>query len=133
MAEEKLEEFTVALQTSFLNSKTKAEADLMPDIEVTPQMLTFELINSLKKLEPFGKDNPQPLFYLSDIKLPDAQVLAGKHLKWDLGQDLEIIYWNGFDKVPDMVGNPKIAAHFNENTYLGRWRRQLIVQGISFS
>ncbi|MDX2469910.1 MAG: single-stranded-DNA-specific exonuclease RecJ [SAR324 cluster bacterium] len=133
LTEEQLPEFTTALQAAFLSSKTVTDIDMVADLEVTPEMLSYELITSLKKLEPFGKDNQQPLFMLRDLYLDEPQILAAKHLKWHLDDDLELIYWNGVGKVPSDMSNPTVAAHLSENNFQGSWRKQLILQGISFS
>ena len=133
LTEEMLPDFTTALQAAFLNSKTPTDVALVTDMEVTPEMLSYDLISNLKKLEPFGKDNLQPLFMLQDLYLDEPQVMAGKHLKWHLDDDLELIYWNGLGKVPSDMSNPIVAVHLGENNFQGRWTKQLILKAIAFS
>lgn len=99
------------------------------DIEVTLEMLTYELVNRLKMFEPFGQQNKKTIFMLQDQSLPLPVVMTGKHLKWNLKPDLEMIYWNGAvsNNYSSLVN---IAFTLSENYYRGENKRQLIVEAI---
>jgi single-stranded-DNA-specific exonuclease len=65
--------------------------DLSPtlkiDLKIDLDLLTPAFFQELKKLEPFGEGNPQPLFLSSNVKVIQAQTVgSGKqHLKLRLG------------------------------------------------
>ena len=103
---------------------------LVVDIEVNLDILTFELIDQLKWLEPYGQANNKPLFLIRNLSLPPAVPINGKHLKWRFGPDLEMIYWNGADKLP--TGESfDIAFTFGKNQFRGELKRQLIIHAVS--
>lgn len=70
-------------------SKLQA-SDVMPklnlDAEVTFQDLTFDLMESLKLLEPFGNENPQPVLYTDAKQAWPPKVISKTHLKLYLEQ-----------------------------------------------
>ncbi len=121
--------FAEAFNQACLQAGGGREDEVLADLEVLPHMLSFRLIDLLRKLEPFGKEHDPPLFFLKRPQLPQPKIMAGKHLKWDLGQDLEIVYWGGVEKVPRQGAD--LAVTLTGNEFLGRWRRQLIVQAVS--
>lgn len=70
-----------------LASETLAPTDLLPrldlDCEVTPEDLTPELVQALAKLEPFGEQNPSPLFLTRGLEVVNVRQVGkeGNHLK----------------------------------------------------
>ncbi|MBU2511873.1 single-stranded-DNA-specific exonuclease RecJ [bacterium] len=99
------------------------------NIEVKIEMMTYDLIDKLRILEPFGHQNRKPVFYLGNMSLPVPTVLTGKHLKWRLQPDLELIFWNGADTVKHSE-TYDIACTIGENIYRGERKRQMIVRTI---
>jgi single-stranded-DNA-specific exonuclease len=98
-------------------------------IEVKVEMMTFSLIDKLKILEPYGHKNRKPIFYVSNVKLPIPTTMTGKHLKWVLEPDLELIHWNG--AISLQHGSCyDLAVTLGENHFRGEKKRQLIVQSI---
>lgn len=65
--------------------------DLSPtlkiDLKIDLDLLTPAFFQELKKLEPFGEGNPQPLFLSSNVKVTQAQTVGSEkqHLKLRLG------------------------------------------------
>ncbi|MDP4132906.1 MAG: single-stranded-DNA-specific exonuclease RecJ [Bacillota bacterium] len=58
------------------------------ETQVLPEDITVENINAINKLEPFGTDNPAPVFALVNVKIADMRILSeGKHLKFSLEKD----------------------------------------------
>jgi single-stranded-DNA-specific exonuclease len=59
---------------------------LFIDAEVPPQHLTWQLLQELVQLEPFGQANHQPVFLSRNIQAVDVRTVGdGKHLKFRLG------------------------------------------------
>jgi len=128
--EDRLNDFTQKFsdicQKIILNQKIKR---VNACIEVKKEMLTYELINRLKVLEPYGQENRKPVFLIKDISLPVPTIMTGKHLKWTLDHDLELIYWNGKESVKyDMLYD--ITFTLEENSFRGNSKRQLILDSI---
>ncbi|MCL2739981.1 MAG: single-stranded-DNA-specific exonuclease RecJ [Oscillospiraceae bacterium] len=55
------------------------------DCKLAPKDLSFDFLNELKILEPFGKDNPQPIFLLKTAKISRLGTMAEKkHMRMTL-------------------------------------------------
>ncbi len=100
------------------------------DLEVLPRMMSFRLAELVAQMEPFGRGHRQPSFYLRGLTLFEPRVMAGKHLKWELDRDLEMIYWDGLGQLPP-GSQHDLVVHLTRNQYLGRWKRQLVVQAVT--
>jgi single-stranded-DNA-specific exonuclease len=69
--------------------------DLSPtlkiDLKIDVDLLTQNFFQELKKLEPFGEGNPQPVFLSSGVKVIQAQTVGTEkqHLKLRLGSSID--------------------------------------------
>jgi single-stranded-DNA-specific exonuclease len=67
------------------------EADLMPkltiDVEVEPVEITKALVLELKRLEPFGMGNPEPLLMLRGMKVVERRTVGEGHLRLRVSRD----------------------------------------------
>ena len=86
---DKIEQFRTAI-----NEYAKQNFLIMPnpviylDCKINPSFLTLQSIEDLNRLEPFGTDNPMPLFGLYNMKIDKIIAMAGgKHLKLQLKRD----------------------------------------------
>lgn len=120
------EQFVEACELEAPGDKLKT---FKADIEVDLRMLSHSLVDELKKFEPFGQQNQKPIFVIKNQPLPDTMPINKKHLKWNLGMDMEMIYWNGIDQVP-MGERFDIAFTLGLNTFRGNCKRQLTVQAV---
>lgn len=57
------------------------------DAEVRFEDLTFDLMESIKLLEPYGHGNPAPLLYADAYLVAEPKVVGKQHLKLSLEQD----------------------------------------------
>jgi single-stranded-DNA-specific exonuclease len=82
------------------------EEDLCPYIQIDAELpveeVSFELVNELQSLEPYGAGNPRPVFLSRNLRIKDEPRLIGeKHLKMHVagpgGRPLETVWWNGKD------------------------------------
>ncbi len=123
-----------------------AEEDLIPqvkiDAEVLSKTLNLELIEQLKRLEPFGMGNPKPIFSTKDLILVDEPyVMKEKHLKLklkDAGNRLfEAVWWDGVEKSKEQTLKPKSSIELaftpEANSWQGNTRLQLVVQDLKVS
>ena len=105
------------------------KVEVKANLEVTQEMMTYALLEKLRILEPYGHLNRKPVFYLSGVALPVPTTMTGKHLKWKLESDLDLIYWNGADSLPH-ASRYDVAFTFGENVFRGKRTRQMIVNSI---
>ena len=133
------------------------DLDLVPkiwiDMELPLQYITYNLVEELKRIEPFGKGNEKPCFAAKNIKIRKIMLLGdqGKVLKMELvaptGHMFQGICFNksqeflsfikekyGSEEVKKLtrgIANDvdlKIIFYPNINTYNGRTTLQIVVQ-----
>lgn len=117
--------------------------DLIPELKidaiVSSQTLNLDLVQELKRFEPFGMGNPKPRFVTKDLYLThEPFVMKEKHLKLKLadasGKQFEAVWWDGVDKSNGQTLKPKTRielAHTPEaNTWNGNTRLQLVIEDI---
>lgn len=96
--EENIAAFTEKFQT--LAEKTLKTSDLEPRVAIDARaqfhQLTFELMESMALLEPFGADNPPPLFFTDARQSWPAKVVGKSHLKFYLEQGDRMLEGIGF-------------------------------------
>jgi single-stranded-DNA-specific exonuclease len=67
------------------------EEDLIPrleiDAEVQPEDITSELVNELKRLEPFGAGNPEPVLMMRGMRVVERRVVGEGHLRLRLSRN----------------------------------------------
>ena len=126
-----------------------SDEDLIPEVrvdaEISSQTLNLDLVNALKKLEPFGQGNPKPKFLTKDLFLVgEPFVMKEKHLKLKLqdakGKQFEAVWWDGVDKSAANIGqtlerNSRIELVYSPeaNSWNGNTRLQLVVEDLRVS
>ncbi len=117
--------------------------DLLPEVKidalVSSKSLNLELVESLKKFEPFGMGNPKPVFVTRNLQLVDEPyVMKEKHLKLKLrdekNQRFEAVWWDGVEKSKEQTLKPQTGIELaytpEANTWNGNTRLQLVVQDL---
>lgn len=88
------------------------------------EYLSFELVEELKLLEPFGKGNPKPLFGEKNIPVVKAFKLGKNHntlkliLKMKNGKTIEGLYFGNIDEF-DRRMSEKFSQAEVSNMYKG--------------
>lgn len=141
---ENLEKFKTCLddyvKKELERQKIKIE-DLVPklfiDIELKPQDINFELSELIKKFEPFGQANPEPIFLMRNLQITQKRTVGnnGKHLNIYLKSDKfhfrGISFNNGhFDKEIKIGDKVDIAFSLIENEWQGQRRLELKILDI---
>lgn len=72
------------------------ECENLIDAWVTPGDMTVEFVDSLMRIEPFGEENPEPVFAFKNVYLSDVRVMGyeGRHLQITFPGDLCAVWWN---------------------------------------
>lgn len=70
------------------------------DLEIKAEEITWEFINDLKKMEPFGMGNKEPVFLLKNMQIVDVRMVGNgsRHLKLSLKST------DGNPKIFDAIG-----------------------------
>lgn len=130
----RLEERIAALLTPFdLQQKLKLDAEL------TLPELTRTFVDDLQRLEPFGNENEQPLFYIKRvIMVQGPMLLKDQHVKCHIFADgiiKPIIFFNRpdlYQRLTALAGNQfDCAAYVTENHWNGNVNIEL--QGIDIT
>ena len=108
------------------NIPESIEPKLQLDGYLESPKLTNLFVDQLERLQPFGEGNQEPLFSIETPELPFT-LLKGKHVKWQLNGNVEIIGWNRADSFSE---NPpsKLAVNLGFNEFRGRRKIQLNIQ-----
>lgn len=136
IAEENIPEF----RKNFIAAATESlkERDVNPklylDAKVSFKDLTFEFLESLTLLEPYGMENPQILLYTVAKQVLPPKTIGRKHLKLSLENSdrfLEGIGFNMSHKKPSLMKkNMKLLIAFTPqvNIYLNKSSIQLQIR-----
>jgi single-stranded-DNA-specific exonuclease len=122
------------------------DADLTPELKIDAQILSsslnLDLVDEIKRLEPFGASNPKPVFATKNLSLAQEPfVMKEKHLKLKLrdenGKQFEAVWWDGVEKSKQQTfranANIEIAYTPEANVWNGNTRLQLVVNDIKIS
>ncbi|MCI0184473.1 single-stranded-DNA-specific exonuclease RecJ [Sulfoacidibacillus ferrooxidans] len=88
--------------------------------ELTPQFIT-----DLKRLEPFGQANPEPIFFLRDVHIGDVQTMGAKqqHLrarvKEGTGPSYSLVAFGEGERIAQWLERTQrhVLVHVEENRY----------------
>ena len=109
------------------------------DAHVSSATLGLDLVEDLRRLEPFGAGNPKPVFVTKDLSMADEVfVMKEKHLKLKLqnpaGKRFEAVWWDGVTRAKGRTLRPgksiEVAYTPEANSWQGTTRLQLVVQDI---
>lgn len=112
---------------SYIKSLNLKEVEQIIDIdmEVTLKDLNIDIVNEIKKLEPFGEANKVPNFVIRDLKINSIRALTGgKHLKLSLRDEnlkIDAIGFNLGELTNEYKLNEKvdIVGNLEVNSYNG--------------
>ncbi|MBQ4146145.1 MAG: single-stranded-DNA-specific exonuclease RecJ [Clostridia bacterium] len=109
---------------------------IMLDASIKVQYITMDTVNDINKLQPFGVDNPTPVFAVRNIKIHKISVMSeGKHLRMTLlkeGKYLDAVgfgmgeYYHHLEE-GDFID---VAFALDINDYKGFQNVQLILKDI---
>ena len=126
-----------------INDYAKAQEEALPvlklDCKLNPASVSLDLLSSLSVLEPFGAENPQPLFGLFNMKITGIQPVGNnKHIKLTVnknGVSLPVMLFSVSPEdfhfaVSDFVD---LAVRLTQNEYMGEVKVSVQVKEIKLS
>jgi single-stranded-DNA-specific exonuclease len=104
------------------------------DAEVSLGELSFDLLQQMDRFHPCGIQNPDPIFWSAQVRILQQKPMGKQqeHLRLtitDGKSELEVVAWRwgAYAPLPEYVD---IAFKLQENTYQGRSKLQLDLQGL---
>ena len=117
-----------------------SQEDLIPiveiDYELSFKQATLETLDEIKRLEPFGSGNPEPIFATQGAQVVSPpRIMKDKHLKLRLlqsGRWMDAVCWGGADYANEIFAGDivNVAYTLQENTYNGNTNVQLVLKDV---
>lgn len=117
----------------------RAVPTLNIDCKLNPANINGEMLSALKILEPFGAENPQPLFGLYNMEITAVQPVGnGKHLRVTVKRNgysvTGIIFSVGIEDFPYGISDKvDLAVKLSENEYMGKTKVNVQIKEIRLS
>ena len=134
-----LENFKDFIFKDFLNKGSLRDNTFLYDAEISSLAFNLDFYTDIKKLEPFGTDNPTPTFLLKDLKVVKKTVLDKKHISLILKSknsfSIRSISFNSMhNKVGEYLLNYKgsfnVLGQINENIWNNKKTLQLTIRDV---
>ena len=134
-----LNDFRDFILEDFYNFRSLKNNTLSYDAEISSLAFNKDFYTDIKKLEPFGTGNPDPIFLLRGLKVFKASILNNKHislvLKSKKGFSIRSISFNSVNnKVGEYLLNYKndliILGQINENIWNNKKTLQLTIRDV---
>ena len=116
------------------------EEDMIEEIKVEYELdeesANFDLIEELRKLEPFGMSNPTPKFILRDCILRDMRFMGQnrQHIKLEIEKNnvFECVGFNAAHLIDGLKNGDRIDVLFqlDENTFMGKRKLQFLIKDL---
>ncbi|MDQ5984061.1 MAG: Single-stranded-DNA-specific exonuclease RecJ [Eubacteriales bacterium SKADARSKE-1] len=114
-----------------------------PSLEIScklnPATLSLDMVEQVKLLEPFGKDNPKPVFGLYDMKLCSIEPVGqGKHLRLKFNRDNQSItamkFFTTAEEFYYIEGDLlDLAVTLDKSEFNGRESLSVFIEDMKFS
>ena len=135
---DKIEAFREKINEYAVNAEA-AVPTLKIDCKLNPSSINVDMLSSLQILEPFGAENPQPLFGLYNMEITAIQpVGSGKHLRITVKRKNSIVTVIMFsvtlEEFPFKVGDTvDLAVKLSENEFQGKIQISIQAKAIKLS
>lgn len=108
------------------------------DTNLTSADLTPDILDTIRQLEPFGAENPSPVFSVTDTKLLSEKLIGSlkNHLQLNFatsdGKVFNCLKWNTGLTGQNSGETLNLAVSLEENVYNGNTSLQLMIQDLDF-
>ena len=113
------------------------EPRLEIDMQCDPSTVERDLFEFSERLEPFGKDNPRPIFMATSLRVADSRLVgSSRHLKLRVADDRrtwDAIAFRQGDRSQEAKAGSRIDVVYEmeKNTWNGRTSLQLVIEDFS--
>ena len=108
------------------------------DTNLTSEDLKLDILDTIKQLEPFGAENPSPVFSVNDTKLVSEKLIGSlkNHLQLYFstpdGKVFSCLKWNTGLTGQTSGETLNLAVSLDENVFNGNKSLQLMIQDLDF-
>ena len=133
------DDFKRLIISDYLKKNSIRKNVFLYDAEISAYALNKDFYTDIKKLEPFGTGNPNPIFLFKDFKVVKTNILKEKYLsiilKSKIGYTIKSIYFESSNnKIRDYLLNYKktfnVLGQINENIWNNKKDLQLVIQDL---
>ena len=99
------------------NTRVDVEVEKTKCVLISEDDLTFENLDFIKSLEPFGEGLNEPLLYLDNPKIIYKFMIKNLYPKYTLSSKVEAISFDSnmnYDDIKAMIGHAKIQFYNNK-------------------
>jgi len=134
-----LKNFEDFILKDYSNTGISKDYTFLYDAEVSSLAFNNDFYNDIKKLEPYGSNNPLPTFLFKDLKIIKTKILSKKHisliLKSKIGFSMKSISFNSVNnKLGEYLLNYKnslnVLGQINENIWNNKKTLQLTIKDV---
>ena len=134
-----LNDFKNFILKDFSKKKSTINNMFSYEAEISTQALNYDFYTDIKKLEPFGVGNPNPIFLFKDLKVIKIDILKNNHLsvilKSKIGFSIKSIFFNSTNnKVAKYLLNYKktfnVLGQISENIWNNKKALQLTIHDL---
>jgi single-stranded-DNA-specific exonuclease len=125
LSEENVDIFRRRINENSNLTEDDFQEKVLIDVPMPMEYATFDLIQELDKLEPFGNGNPKPLFAQKNLRFLKGQILGanknvGKYIvTTESGREYEMIYFGNLEEL-----NNTIVDRYGEKPLQALYRGQ---------
>ena len=118
------------------NIDLTSQKPLLLDSQISPSAINLNFYEKVYTLSPFGSGNPEPKFFINDLKSVNSKIVGNKHIKSVLigpeGSNIKTIAFNAVDSEIGAYLLQKKSNIFNiaGKLSLNEWRGQKNVEFI---
>ena len=132
--------FEKFIQSDFLKYKTSFDTTFRYDSQISTIAFNKDFFDDIKKIEPFGSENPSPVFLFKELKVIKSTILKEKYisciLKSKIGFSINSISFHPVDsKIGEHLLNYKkyfnVIGQINEYFVNNKKKHQLIIKDLS--
>lgn len=105
------------------------------DCELKFQAICDQLLNDLEQLQPFGPENPEPIFAAKNVKVVSSRIVGRTHRRMALlqasdsgGQVIDAVDFHIDPGVPAPAGFEQLVFRLQRNRWNGRCSPQIILE-----
>jgi len=111
------------------------DEDLLPslviDSIIEPQEINSQFLDYFYRFEPFGRENPEPIFLMEDVLVTESRVVGsnGNHVKFSVqksGKIFTIISFNNAEKLKFLSSGKRLDIVFR--IFLNEWQGQKFLE-----
>lgn len=109
------------------------------DCKLNPSSVSVAMLDALSVLEPFGAENPQPMFGIFNVTVTSVQpVGGGKHLRVNVSKKgssvSAMLFSKTADEFPFAVSDTvDLAVRLSKNEYMGEQKVTIQIRDMRFS